>query len=292
MLVTIQNSKLSLTVDTLGAQMMSILSQKGDEYLWQGDPTYWKDRAPVLFPVIARLYEGKYRIHGKEYSMGIHGFAAKSEFCVAEHSTDRLVLRLDSSPVTLEQYPFPFSLEAIYQLKDTTAEITFRIQNKGSRTMSFGIGGHPGFRVPLYDADRFEDYRLEFSKPCQPDRVLFTPQVLVSGQTAPYPLEDGQSIRLTHQLFDDDAIILKNTDRTVTLCRGNKRYLTVSFPDMPYIGFWHRPQTNAPYVCIEPWSSLPGRQDVVEDLSCRSDLIHLKAGEHYINTWFIKICHE
>jgi len=288
MQISIQNDHISLTVDTLGAQMMSLQSN-GCEYLWQGDPQYWQDRAPVLFPVIARLYGEKHLVEGREYPMGIHGFVAQSEFSVAEHSRDRLLLRLTDSPATLAQYPFPFSFEILYLLKDKTLEITYRVQNMGEQTMPFAIGGHPGFRVPLRSGERFEDYRLEFSKPCRPDRVLFSDQLLLNGQTAPYPLTEGKAILLAHQLFDEDAIILQNTDRTVSLCHGDRPRVTVSFPDMPYVGFWHWPKTDAPYVCIEPWTSLPGRQNVVEDLSCRSDLIQLKAGKTYANTWSVTI---
>lgn len=289
MIYSIQNAQLTLSVDTLGAQMMSILSADGCEYLWQGDAAYWQDRAPVLFPVIGRLYKEKHSVQGREYTMGIHGFAAQNEFVVAEHSNDRLLLRLSSSPTTLEHYPFPFSFEVLYELKNSTVQISFRVKNAGSSTMHFGVGGHPGFRVPLRPDEHFEDYRLEFSHSCQPERVLFSPQVLLNGQTAPYPLKDGRTIALTHELFDQDAIILQHTDRTVHLCRNDRNVLTVSFPDMPYIGFWHWPKTDAPYVCIEPWSSLPGRQDVIEDLSCRSDLIHLKADAVYTNSWSITV---
>ena len=52
------------------------------------------------------------------------------------------------------------------------------------------------------------------------------------------------------------------------------------------------PHTDAPYVCIEPWSSLPSRQDVVEELSGKSDLIHLAPGAEYENTWSIAITEE
>lgn len=52
MLIALKNEFLSLTVDTTGAQMMSIRSADGCEYLWQGDPKYWADRAPTLFPFI------------------------------------------------------------------------------------------------------------------------------------------------------------------------------------------------------------------------------------------------
>jgi len=285
MQILIQNEQISLAVDTLGAQMMSLQSN-GCEYLWQGDPQYWQDRAPILFPMIARLYQEKYLVDGREYAMGIHGFAAQREFSVAEHSRDRLVLRLESDAATLEQYPFRFRLDIQYLLKDSTVEVTFRVENTDCRTIHFGIGGHPGFRVP---GEQFDEYRLQFAKPCRPDRVLFSDQLLLNGLTAPYPLKEGRTIPLTHSLFDEDAVILQNTDRTVSLCHGDKPCVTVFFPDMPYIGFWHWPKTDAPYVCIEPWSSLPGRQDVVEDLSTRSDLIHLPAGESYVNRWSVTI---
>ena len=41
MIVTIHNDQLTLTADTLGAQMQSITSYKGTEYLWNGDERYW-----------------------------------------------------------------------------------------------------------------------------------------------------------------------------------------------------------------------------------------------------------
>ncbi|MBE6766508.1 MAG: aldose 1-epimerase family protein, partial [Ruminococcaceae bacterium] len=57
MLITIKNDKIEVAIDTMGAQLMSIKSD-GCEYLWQGDPAYWSNRAPNLFPYIARLTEG------------------------------------------------------------------------------------------------------------------------------------------------------------------------------------------------------------------------------------------
>ncbi len=67
------------------------------------------------------------------------------------------------------------------------------------------------------------------------------------------------------------------------------RQVSVSYPNMPYLGIWHAPKTRAPYVCIEPWTSLPSRQDVVEEFKYKSDLIRLAAGEQYVNIWEISI---
>lgn len=289
MLITIENGTLSLTVDTLGAQMMH-LQKNGTEYLWQGDPKYWGDRAPILFPFIARLTNDSYTFQGKTYPMTIHGFANASEFTVAEQTGDKLVLELASSEKTLVHYPIDFVFRVIFQLEGDSLKTTYHVENKSSVTMPFGIGGHPGFRVPIGENEKFEDYCLEFSLSCQPDRVGFTPAVYLSGHDEAYPLEEGKRILLNHHLFDEDAIILKNMAREVTLkSSASSHSVTVSYPQMPYLGIWHWPHTDAPYVCIEPWSSLPSRQDVVEEFTCKSDLVQLPSGGVYDNTWTITL---
>jgi len=39
----------------------------------------------------------------------------------------------------------------------------------------------------------------------------------------------------------------------------------------------------------EPWSSLPSRKNVVEDLEKQADLLSLESGQEYTNTWSITI---
>ena len=292
MLIVLENEALRLTVDTIGAQMVS-LKAKDTEYLWQGDPKYWPGQAPNLFPFIGRLTNNSYQYRGKIYPMGIHGFAAASDFAPVEQGSSHVLLSLSSTIASLVLYPFDFTLNIGYRLVKNTLEITYSVRNQGRDIMPFGIGGHPGFRVPLTEGEAFEDYRLEFSTPCKPDRVGFTPTVYLSGHDTPYPLEEDKILRLRHDLFDDDAVILKNMCREVTLRSGkSRRFVRVSYPQMSYLGIWHWPKTDAPYVCIEPWSSLPARQDIVEEFSCKSDLIHLLPGKLYENTWTITIGEE
>lgn len=286
---TLKNEKLSLTVSSLGAEMRSMQTADGTEYLWQGDTKYWGDRAPNLFPFIGRLTNNTYKYLGKVYPMTIHGFTAAKEFVAVEQTQNRLVLELCSDAALKENYPFDFSLRIGYELKNAQVNITFRVDNQGENTMPFGIGGHPGFNVPLAAGETFEDYEIEFSVPCCPDRVGFSPTVYMNGNDEIYPLREERFIDLRHDLFDEDAIILKNMAREVTLrSRISGRGVQVTFPDLPYLGIWHWPKTDAPYVCIEPWSSLPSRQDVVEEFTCKSDLIHLKPNQSYQTTWSIK----
>lgn len=290
MQIKLQNELLSLSVETLGAQMMDLCSAEGIHYLWQGDPTYWSDRAPTLFPFIARLTDNSYRYLGKTYNMGIHGFAAASEFSVAEQDSTHIVLQLQDSEQTRVQYPFAFCLRLTYRLEGNSLVIGSEVHNLSTQVMPFAIGGHPGFQVPIASGECFEDYYLEFSQACQPDRIGFTPEVFLSGNDQPYALRENRYLDLNHSLFDEDAIILKNMARQVALRSGKSQHsVTVTYPDMPYLGIWHMPHTDAPYVCIEPWTSLPSRQDIVEELSCKSDMIQLKPGEHWTSQWRISV---
>ena len=287
---TIRNDCLIVTVAEYGAELQSIRDEQGVEYLWQGDPKYWSDRSPMLFPFVGRLTNNNYKYMGKIYPMGIHGFAASSDFSVAEQGRDRIVLELKDSSATREQDPFAFALRITYALHEKTLQVTYRVENRDIKTMPFGIGGHPGFNVPLTTGEQFEDYELEFVCPCQPDRIGFSPTVYLNGHDEAYPLRDDRFIDLKHYLFDEDAVILKNMAREVTLrSKVSGKGVTVSYPNLPYLGIWHWPKTDAPYVCIEPWSSLPSRQDVVEEFSCKSDLVQLVSGKCYETTWSVSI---
>ena len=47
--------------------------------------------------------------------------------------------------------------------------------------------------------------------------------------------------------------ILNNPFRGVS----TKRAIKVSYPEMDYLGLWHMPKMDAPFVCVEPWMTLP-----------------------------------
>lgn len=288
--LTIENRQISVSVDTLGAQMMSLQGVDGLQYLWQGDPAVWKDRSLLLFPFVARLTENSYLYKGKQYSMGIHGFAKDMEFAVVDHTDDCLHLVLTDSAETRKQYPFAFCLHVIYTLEDKGVRICYRVENRSDEDMFFGIGGHPGFRVPLFENEAFTDYVLAFNCACRPDRLGFSEDLYLNGQDKPYPFVEGKYLHLRHDLFDEDAIVLKNTARSISLYSGNSgRGVRLDYPGMPYLGIWHMPKTQAQYVCVEPWSSLPSRQGVVDEFTCKSDLIRLEAGKVWQTEWSITL---
>lgn len=287
---TIHNQKLTAVIDEMGAQLMSLKAADGTEYLWQGDPRFWKGRAPVMFPWVGRLYGGCYQHRGKTYEMGIHGFARVLPFVCTAQSESALTMTLTANEETKAQYPFDFRFDVTYALQEDTLQITFGVENTGNETMYYAWGGHPGFNVPLEKTESFEDYRLEFGTPCRPDQTVFTENVLLSGQTKPFLLEEGRYRSIAHDLFDNDAIFLTHMAKSVTLrSQVSGRGVCLRYPDMAHLGLWHAPKTQAPYMCIEPWSALPAREGVTEELSCRSDLMATAPGEQNQTTWSIQI---
>ena len=289
-LFTISNDILTVTLDKTGAVLHSI-TKEGTEYLWQGNAVYWARRDANLFPYVGRLTEGKYLLDGKEYLMTIHGFCIGTDFEVTSQSADSIRFTLEDSERTREMYPFRFAFHVDYRLEENRIVKTCLVENKDSREMYFGIGGHPGFNVPLGGEGAFEDWKLVFPQESQPVRMDLDPEnYRYAGTEQPYPLENGTTIALTHDLFDLDAVVLRDMPRSVCICSPiSSRSVTVDYPHMPFLGLWHKPHSDAPYVCIEPWVSLPSHSAYMEDISKQEHLIHLPAGETYHNIMTITL---
>ena len=290
MIHTIQNEFLTVSAAEKGAELMSIRGADGTEYLWQGDSKYWSDRALNIFPYVARLNGGKYYMDGQLHQMAIHGIAPYRRFTVTENDGKRMVFRLCSDEKTLAEYPREFVFSIVYALQGKTLTVSFLCENRDEKTMYFGLGGHPGFNVPLAPGKKFEDYRLRFAEKCEPYRVGFNADCFVTHEDVPFRLENGTDISLRHDLFDDDAIVLRDMAREVTLeCGGDGHAVTVKYPGMQYLGIWHWPKTDAPYICIEPWCSLPADAGKITVFEEQSDLIALEPGKTYENHWTISI---
>ena len=286
--IILDNGILRLEISPRGAELQSVKTADGHEYLWQGDPKYWKDRAINLFPTVGRLLDGQYSYEGQTYAMGCHGFASKS-MMEYEAEGNRVVFTLRDNEETRKQFPFAFRYEVSYTLEGNTVQVLYRVYNEGDKLLRFGLGGHPGFFVPMREDAPFEDYRLRFPKIGQTLRAEFSDKGLLVRE-CPYEVQNG-CIDLQHGLFDNDAIVLRNAGDTVILEHksGEGRGVEVCYPEMPYIGFWQAAFTDAPYICIEPWQSLPGREGVAEQWETRPGMIELEPGQCYENPWTITI---
>ena len=286
----ISNEYMKVRISSKGGELRSLQDENGREYLWQGDAATWEDRGPNLFPYIGRMTERTYTYKGKSYHMDIHGFLPTSEMSVRVQEKDRLVLFLDSTESTREQYPFEFSLELSYYLEGRQLKLGFHVENRGSDTMYFAVGGHPGFCVPAEDGLGFEDYYMDFGENAEPLREQFSDDCFVLDERTDFALREKRYLDLRHDLFDRDAIVLTRMPKEVALtAKGASREIRVSYPDMDYLGIWHWPKAEVPYVCIEPWSSLPSRKGIVEDFEKQDNLLSLEPGKEYKNNWQIAV---
>ncbi|WP_413487917.1 aldose 1-epimerase family protein [Carnobacterium divergens] len=254
-MIKLENETLTVTILTKGAELTSIKRKDNKiEYLWQADPKYWGRHAPVLFPFVGRLKEDRYEVDGKTYPMGQHGFARDCEFEIMHQTASTVTLKLSDSPSTKERYPYAFHLLITYTLADNTVTTAYRVENPASDTsLYFSIGAHPGFNIPLTTDTIFEDYYFSFS----PRKTRTT--IPLSGAYLNTPCktlaQTNTDIALTRSLFDNDAMIYETKGENIFTIKSEKteHSVAVRFVDFPYVGIWSPPQTDAPFVCIEPW---------------------------------------
>ena len=147
---TLKNTALTLNISLHGAELTSIRDSFGLEFLWQADPAFWKRHSPVLFPIVGSLWDKHFRVNGREYEMGQHGFARDMDFRLVSESEDEMWFELKSSPETLAKYPYEFTLRIGYRLEANKIHVMWEVSGDDSQTMWFQIGAHPAFYLPRF----------------------------------------------------------------------------------------------------------------------------------------------
>ncbi|MGN1202901.1 MAG: aldose 1-epimerase family protein, partial [Eubacterium sp.] len=146
-----------------GAQLNSLV-KNGREYLWQGNPDYWAGQAPVCFPIVGVLPDGKAAAFGKECNMKRHGVARINPFEIYEQHKNSVTFIQKSSDNTKAQFPFDYELKIKYTINGDTVTNEYIVTNIGQEKLPFVIGGHPAFNCPIDNDECFEDYKVVFDK--------------------------------------------------------------------------------------------------------------------------------
>lgn len=280
--VTIQNGELSASIDSKGAQLMS-LALAGNEYLWQGDPRWWAKRAPILFPIVGSLRDGRAVSEQGEISLRRHGFARDVEHEVVARDESSVTFEIRDTPQTHEKFPYVFRLNMTYALTgEASLTQTFRVENTGDVTLPFSVGGHPAFNVPAPGTanERFADYEIAFTEPWTCEAPKIAEGGLLTYDTAALAVDHSDTMPLTHELFADDAVMLTHVPGgTLTLrSRVSGHGVRIDFADFKYIGIWSA-LGDAPFVALEPWTghaTLTSEDDVFEH---KRDITLLEPGE-------------
>ena len=289
-MIRLDNGVLRAGIGARGAELLSLCGGDGTEYIWQRDSRYWDRSAPILFPYVGRLGSGRCTFDGREYRLPLHGFAPESEFAVVERTDASVILALADSAQTRACFPFRFLLRVRYALEERTLSVVVEVENRGEGPMYFGLGGHPGIRVPLAPGLRFEDYRVVFKSPCAPQRIVLGEDRLISGRAEPFPLVDGRVLPLQRSLFNVDAVVLTGMADALTIgTPGDSHAVTVAYPGVPYVGLWQTARSDAAFLCVEPWYSLPARSGVIEDLATQPSLLSLASGKAGTYGWSLTV---
>ena len=287
---TLENDDLVVQMEEKGAELSSLFSKRdGVELLWQGEGTSWKARSPILFPVVGGLPGGGYRLGGKYYPMGNHGFLKDRTFTLIQQSADRCSFAIESDDSSMALYPFKFSFQVDYTLAGSTLSVGFKVTNTGSIVLPFSVGAHPGFRCPHLASERFEDYYLEFEKLENVDR-RFKRNGLLCGERGVF-LRNSKRVFLDYELFDRGAVILEGfRSEWVQLgSRNHDRVIRVSFPGFPYLGIWTSKDRES-FVCIEPWYGIDSSDnDGSRDFTEKEGLRFLPGGECFNCSYSIAV---
>ena len=128
---TIENEFIRLTVDSLGAEMVSAVDlATGSEMIWCADPAVWNRHAPILFPYAGKLTGGHFKAEdGKIYAGGQHGFARDMEHTLLNQTARELTFELRSSDETRAVWPYDFALRTTFSLEGRRVRHAVSVRN-------------------------------------------------------------------------------------------------------------------------------------------------------------------
>ena len=288
----LKNEFYTLTVDELGAQMLSLISNE-KEMLWNTKlEGCWSDHAPLLFPVCGRLKDSEYVYGSKVYKMPQHGFAKRTTFKVKSKTDTCIELEFNSDDATREIYPFDFVFVAKYELAGKEVKFSVTVENTDEKVMPYMFGWHPGFNLPTDGGQDIEDYVLDLGKL---DSCVWIPLqhvAFASPKRVNYPLNNGCYRLSEKEIYDNDTLIFEEHFNKVSLyADGHPFKLDMEWSaNLPSLCIWKHPDNAAKFLCIEPWTGTPNNGEDTENFETRK-MARLNPGEKEIFSYSMSFTH-
>ncbi len=256
MIKTLKNEFMTIKINSFGAELQEIVDADNVSRMHDGNPKYWARRSPVLFPIISRFVDKKYTYQGKEYFINTHGFAREKEFMEYESGSNYVTYLLVDDNNTFECYPFHFQFYVTFTLVKNTIKVTYKVVNTSDYKMYFMVGGHPAFKAPLYENEKYEDYYLEFEKAETVEKTKLNGSYL-SSETEPF-LNNQKIIPLRYKMFDPDAYVMEGLQsKYIDLkSKNHNKVIRFYFSEFKKFAIWSPLVVDAPFVCFEPWNGI------------------------------------
>ena len=250
------------------------------EYLWQGDPTYWDRRAPVLFPITGKVWQDTARFDGQTCELHQHGFVRDMEFQKIIDEDRHIAFSCEATQESLQNFPFHFVLRIDYTLLRNVLTVGWTVENHDERPMPFQIGAHPAFQYPHFNADDPVHGYLSFDAESPLVSTVVTPHGFAAAEHFDVPLPSNGLLPLTNTTFQCDTILdTTRRIRRITLHDKEQRPVVTVRHTMPVTALWSPCDGKAPFVCIEPWHGCCDPEGFQDDFHKRHFIEIVQPGE-------------
>ena len=252
----IKNQFLTATINSKGAELRKLVDSNNINRMHTPSTETWNRVSPILFPQVSKTRDLLYTVEGKEYHMPMHGFFRDLDLTPTSIKEDELIFEIHDTEESLKVYPYKFSFKVTYKLIDNSLKVIFNVSNKGNKEMLYMLGGHPGFKVPLYEGEEYSDYYLKFEQKETVDAMQVVDGYLANEFKRALTNED--TIVLKHEMYNPDAIVLKDLKSSYVdlLSLKNDSVLRFRFKDFEILAVWSLMKENANFVCLEPWNGI------------------------------------
>lgn len=282
----IKNDYLTAIIDSKGAQLIELIDENGVNRMHDTNHDSWKKVSPILFPQISRMKNLSYKVKGKSYHMPAHGFLRDNELIVNKQGKDFIEFKFISNDDTYLMYPYHFEFYVRYSLNYKRLAVEFKVVNLDDSDMLFMLGGHPGFNLFTNSKINYNDYYIKFEKKETIDAMQVVDGYLANVYKR--VLTDQDYINLSHEIFNPDAIVMRNLKSKYLdiLCKKSDFDIRFYYPDFEILAIWSTTIQDDNFVCLEPWNGI--QKEFVEDHE-KMGVLSLKGHDTYKVSYTIEI---
>ncbi len=274
-LITISSEYITASFSATGAELKSLSDNETSiEYIWQGKTAIYPWSSMLMFPIVGKLKDNKYRLGNKYYRIEQNGFAKDVKFEMKNHRRDQVTFVLSHDKDSLTSFPYMFDLSIHYKVYGPRLLVTIEVKNLGKKEMFFSMGYSSVFNLPIHK-EVLEDYFIEFSE--QEDRgAYFLDNDLINF----HHVDDkrfmvGNKLMLSNDLFNKGEMVFKDINSRSIIMKNNasEKAVELTFGNAPYLSIWSQP--GYPFIQITPSYGVADAVDSDNDFYKKEGLLCL-----------------